>query len=555
MVVIVSNQDTTFNAMAQVFPPTFPHRDDPTRWAEAQTYDSFSKLSDDWLVLYSISWFGSRNGERNDGEADFVLLNPDYGALIVEVKGGAEIRVENGIWYSMKQGQLFEIKNPFEQASDSKHFLMKWLHEKIRGTSFTSPHFGHCVVFPAHRQVGDLGPSGNRNLICDRNDLLEPQKTVERIAKFQGSRLATSAEAIQHVRRLLLPDLHIPASSNRVVLAEAQKTIFELTKEQDQALSMLREAPTILVRGAAGTGKSLLAMNDAIRAASKGLETLLLCFNRPLADMLQKETEGIANLTVNSFHGFAHQAIHSSGLSIEIDQDEDIPYHLVQAAEFLKLSFDVLIIDEAQDFLSDWWDALEQIVSKDRGRLHIFADSAQNLYYGNGLERFSSFTPVLLEVNCRNTLEIASHVNRCGFLDSAVRGAHGMEPLFEEVADWEGVRTFIAKYLVEWTTQLGLGHGEIVVLSDSAKLADALFGSRLGQFEMGDGRNGSIKVDTIRRFKGLEAEAVLCIFDPLDKKALQPVELRRHAYVGFSRPRTILAACARPETLRQIETL
>lgn len=72
---------------------------------------------------------------------------------------------------------------------------------------------------------------------------------------------------------------------------------------------------------------------------------------------------------------------------------------------------------------------------------------------------------------------------------------------------------------------------------------------------MGEGRNGSIKVDTIRRFKGLDAEAVLCIFDPLDEKALQPVELRRHAYVDFSRPRTILAACARPETLRQIETL
>jgi hypothetical protein len=538
--------------VAQVFPPIFPHREDPRKWAEAQAFDSFSQLSDDWLVLYSVNWFGSRNGERNDGEADFILLNPDYGALVVEVKGGSEILIKDGVWYSRKMGQLHEIKNPFTQAAETKHFLIKWLHGKLRGTGFTSPHIGHCVVFPAHEQVGDLGPAGDRNLICDRNDLLEPQKTIERIAKFGGSRLATNAEVIQHIRKLLLPDLHVP-TLHRAALANAQKTIIELTHEQDRALSMLREAPSIIVRGAAGTGKSVLAVNDAIRAASSGLDTLLLCFNRPLADMLQKEATGITNLTVNSFHGFAHEVIQSSGLGLEIDGDEDLPYHLVQAAELLKLSFDVLIIDEAQDFLSDWWDALESIVSGSHRRVHIFADSAQNLYNGNGLERFSSYTPVLLNVNCRNTLEIASHVNRCGLLDSAVRGAHGSEPLFEEVEDWDDIRTLIAKYLEEWTEQLGLRNDEIAILSDSANLADALFNSQLAEFTLGNGKNNSIKVDTVRRFKGLEAEAVFCIFDPLGEIALQLEELRRHAYVGFSRPRTVLAVCAKPETLQKIK--
>lgn len=537
--------------MAQVFPPIFPHRDDPSKWAEAQTFDSFSKLSEDWLVLYSVNWFGSRNGERNDGEADFILLNANYGALIVEVKGGSEILIKDGVWYSRKMGQLNKIKNPFTQAAESKHFLIKWLQGKLQGSGFTTPHIGHCVVFPAHEQVGDLGPAGDRNLICDRNDLLEPQKTIERIAKFGGSRLTTNSEVIQHIRKLLLPDLHIP-TLHRAALANAQKAIIELTNEQDRALSMLREAPSIIIRGAAGTGKSVLAVNDAIRAANSGLNTLLLCFNRPLADTLQKETSGITNLMVNSFHGFAHEVIQTSGLGLEIDGDEDLPYQLVQAAELLKLSFDVLVVDEAQDFLNDWWDALESIVSGNHRRLHIFADSAQNLYNGNGLERFSSYTPVLLNVNCRNTLEIASYVNRCGLLETAVRGAHGSEPIFEEVLDRDEVRTLITKYLDEWTKQLGLRNDEIVILSDSANLADELFNSNLAEFTLGNGKDNSIKVDTIRRFKGLEAEAVLCIFDPHSEHGEQLDELRRHAYVGFSRPRTVLAVCASPKVLRMI---
>ena len=46
--------------------------------------------------------------------------------------------------------------------------------------------------------------------------------------------------------------------------------------------------------GGAGTGKTMLAAEKARRLASEGFETLLVCFNSPLAAMLAEETDEVA---------------------------------------------------------------------------------------------------------------------------------------------------------------------------------------------------------------------------------------------------------------------
>lgn len=66
-----------------------------TSKAESKLYGALQGLSDEWTVIHSVAWQSNRNGEPSDGEADFVLIHPLHGLIVIEVKGGG-IRIEGG---------------------------------------------------------------------------------------------------------------------------------------------------------------------------------------------------------------------------------------------------------------------------------------------------------------------------------------------------------------------------------------------------------------------------------------------------------------------------
>jgi len=57
---------------------------------------------------------------------------------------------------------------------------------------------------------------------------------------------------------------------------------------------------------------------------------------------------------------------------------EKSPLLLMEAAEYLEEKFEALIVDEGQDFLADWWDALDGVLSDD-AVFHCFHDANQTL--------------------------------------------------------------------------------------------------------------------------------------------------------------------------------
>src|SRR3712207_2803593 len=85
--------------------------------SEVRTYEALSALDDTWRLFHSVVWQGLRHGRQADGEADFVLMNPRYGIIVLEVKGG-RVEVEGGTWYSVdRDNAKHRIKNPFTQAA------------------------------------------------------------------------------------------------------------------------------------------------------------------------------------------------------------------------------------------------------------------------------------------------------------------------------------------------------------------------------------------------------------------------------------------------------
>ena len=92
------------------------------------------QLPDDWLVIHSLEFImtTSRYNSHGDREADFVVFVPDYGVLVIEVKGGG-IEYDNQLnqWYSTDSDQVVhEIKNPIKQAKDAKYEIGKHLKKR-----------------------------------------------------------------------------------------------------------------------------------------------------------------------------------------------------------------------------------------------------------------------------------------------------------------------------------------------------------------------------------------------------------------------------------------
>ena len=93
--------------------------------SEVKFYNELKKqLSDKYHVFYSVRWYTLTNGVREDSECDFLVFNPDYGFLCIEVKGGNAISVENGEWrlYDSTGGRILD-KSPYYQAEQSMRFF------------------------------------------------------------------------------------------------------------------------------------------------------------------------------------------------------------------------------------------------------------------------------------------------------------------------------------------------------------------------------------------------------------------------------------------------
>ena len=133
-------------------------------------FAALRRLPDPWRVFHSVAWTGMRDGRPSDGEADFVLLHPEHGLVVVEVKGGG-VRLEAGKWFSYGREGKKKIKNPYRQATDSKHSLVSYL----KGSKADFPYLpaGHAVTFPDLTGKPEFGPDAPPSITITRSDLTD----------------------------------------------------------------------------------------------------------------------------------------------------------------------------------------------------------------------------------------------------------------------------------------------------------------------------------------------------------------------------------------------
>ena len=532
-------------AMARTHPRRLP-ADVPG--SERRVWETLRRLDDPWRVFHGVAWQSLRRGRPDDGEADFVLLHPDHGILVVEVKGGG-LLVRDGEWFGRGSQGLRRI-DPVEQAVSSKKALVRYLVGAIDGLERLDA--GHAVWFPDVLVDTDLGPAIPDVLVLDRRDLGDAAAAIDRIVAHWRLETRLDESTVEAIGERLAPTVeirHVLADD----VAEIRARQVVLTEEQRRALDGLRRARRVIVYGGAGTGKTVLAVERARRLAADGFRVLLTCFNRPLGDALAGRFADVANVTAGNFHGLAHRWIVEAGLAFPDEPDtgfwEDrIGELALEALELLGRSFDAVLVDEGQDFLPSWFVVLEATLAHDDGPFLVFCDPHQAIYR-EGWEPPFAAVPYELGRNCRNTRQIAEVVARVFDDPEPTEAVEGLPVDFRAAEDDREIDRRVHEALRRLVVDERVRPGEIVVLTRARGTKDRLVGSKVAGLVLVDAerRGDGVVVETIHRFKGLEADAAIVVLDRLESD-----RDRALAYVGLSRARAHLVVVGPPEVGRRL---
>jgi hypothetical protein len=538
--------------MARIFPEHLPQSiiDDPLRNAERTVYERLGKLSNKFTVYYSVPWQSHLGySVAIDGEADFVLVHPEIGIIVLEVKGG-------DISFDPTENQWFttggiRIKDPVDQGRKNHYALLEKLQTLPGWDANRYINIGHAVSFPSvFVKEKILKPDLSREIILDRGDLDDIPSSITRIASHLfGKNITKGAPGLdraQIVERLLASSFQLRTPLGVEIEYEDNRLI-ELTDNQMMALSFLGDRKRVSIAGCAGSGKTMLAIEKAVQLHELGLDVLLTCFNIPLADFLRRKLLG-KEITILNFHDLAKEIIKEKGFRVRSSKDEReyydfvLPESLFEAAEETGPIFDAIIVDEGQDFKENYWIALSALL-KPEGYLYIFFDDNQNLYGGaQGFMGLITESPFSLRDNCRNTKSIHNIVAKFHNNPSGIfcKGPEGRPP---ELISYETEDEFlrhVQKLINKLVNEEHVRPEDIAIITPRSQDKSVLRnGKKLGNFTLTVDAPQSpyeILATSIHRFKGLERRVI--ILGEIDHRYNYNLDMVM--YVGCSRARTQL---------------
>jgi hypothetical protein len=559
--------------MAKIYPQCFPQWaiEQGNRSAERKVFEKLAQLPEPYVVFYSAAWQvrTSREGAQ-DGEADFIVAHPEKGIMILEVKGG-RIRYDASLqqWYSRdRNGMEHAIKDPIQQARNSKGALLHKLRE-LPGWRDDYLTIAYMVVFPdVLAGQASLRPDLPRDLLIDVSDLESLEAHIENgFAWFAGEERRSGALGVQRLRLLesLLANSFTLKTPMGVELAQDEARIIELTEQQMHLLDFIQRQRRAVIEGCAGSGKTTLALEKARRLSEQGFETLLVCFNAPLAEYLRQcAPQGV---DVYHFHGLCTDLAKKAALGYRAYRTEAefydtvLPQMLLEAIEELGTQYDAIIVDEGQDFRPEWFETLLFLLHDDKqGIFYVFSDSNQNLYRrAEHLSALLGVEPFTLYENCRNTRAIHEVVRAFHHQPELLtcRGPEGRAPEIVYFASEREEEEHVRRILHRLVTEEKVEAAQIVLLTTRApEKTPFVPGRKLGNFvlsEWGDRnwRKSDIRVSSVHRFKGLESRAVvLAGLEDNDPSWLDPL-----LYVACSRARAHLVIVAHERSRNRIQTI
>ena len=358
-----------------------------------------------------------------------------------------------------------------------------------------------------------------------------------------------------------------------------REELLVLTSEQFHSLDLVKDNDCCVIDGAAGTGKTVLAMELAKqRCEANGEKVALICSNPYLSSRFVRWTN-----TLSSVNGGKVVAGTLEDFSTFDSQEQE--------------KFDYLIVDEAQNLCDQKSrNSMDKLLKGGltNGYWAMFGDfSYQSISNPDitktgkkVLEQLKEMYPRMtlgrLKINCRNTYEIAAAVSMFLGIDSLPRsGVHG--PLIQTkyfktpkdlddlldglVTDFKN-REFFSRQIIllsgssdNFNTLSSRQYGGWKLLNVRAEKGKKDLGREDVPDVSGDSSPKTLRYSDIHDFQGLESEVVILVIPLTEKQAkvgdsatLPDYDyLQRVLYVGMSRAKAILIIVAEESYKKHLE--
>ena len=496
-----------------------------------------SRLHDaPYRIYHGVHWTNVENGFSAYGEIDFIIVAPNGRVLLIEQKSGFLSETPEGL-----------VKNYAGKPRKVRNHIMssiKGLTERF-GSELSIDYVLYCpdyIVRDPHlagidpRHIIDANSKDRlADLIRETLPVSDPKPNdqFDKVTRFLGNVLS------------LRPD---PSS----MIGNATEMVTRLSGGLAIWARRLDFEPYRLrVTGTAGSGKTQLALAEYTAAIDRGLAPLYVCYNRPLADHIAQLMP--AGGRVASFHMLADAFLREQGVSPDYSSPgvwQEIESKMAAATLPEAWRYDVLIVDEGQDFSMAWRDILLRMLKED-GRAIWLEDPDQNLYDRDAVP-LPGWVTMHSDTNFRSPRQIVDMLASIGAVHPPVqagspfKGADIEELLYPE-GDNEAMLAQTRR-AVTMCLAAGFARHDIAIASfrgreksgilNLDKLSEAhTLKSFTGEYDLFGNpvyREGGLLAESVYRFKGQSAPAI--IFTEIDFEQINELVLRK-LFVGMTRAR------------------
>ena len=439
--------------MPQIIPDTLPSK---ASQGESQLYEILSaKLPDDFIVWYEP--------KVKDLYPDFIILGPNFGLLILEVKGwyASQIERADNNFFSVrwKRGDITKVEtyqNPLKQG----HGYFGSVSDRLKEYPILCNPNGNyqgrlCFPVGVGAVMSNINEAQARDenlyvvlekpAVAYRDELLSwtslsSSDLVQRLKsmfKTDFSFAKLTGEQTSTIKGIIHPEMaikEVPATQSSLSFEPEQPlpptatVLLSLDAEQERLARKMKGGHR-LISGVAGSGKTLILTARAKALANRLTEqrVLILCYNITLASHLRSQLHQDARnpqykerIEVLHFHAWAKKLLgrlpsaDKSKFKDREAYDEHIGQQLLAKLQALpaELGWDSILVDEAHTFSQNWFTCcVEALKDPDEGDLLIVSDGSQKLYKRRKFSWVSVGIKAQgrtkrLDANYRNTQEI-----------------------------------------------------------------------------------------------------------------------------------------------------